>query len=220
MYSFLIRFIRRLKAAKQITANSNTSFYFSKEIDFHLHPSSSIIIKKGVTLIGVNLDPKFPHATKSKSIIALGMNSKLIIEDNLIIAPGCEIRIKDNGVLTFCGENRIDHNFSITCTNKITIGYRTLMSWNITIIDDHGHTWIGPNEKRIKGSSLPMNIGKNVGLLMNTTLLNGIQIGDNSIIGPNLVLRKSAPENCMVYHNPDLKIKKGFKMLPIGESES
>jgi serine O-acetyltransferase len=57
------------------------------------------------------------------------------------------------------------------------------------------------------------NIGNNVTISNGATIIGGIKIGDNSIIGPNaLVVRNIAP-NCVVISEPSYVVKRDGKIV-------
>ncbi len=55
--------------------------------------------------------------------------------------------------------------------------------------------------------SKPVLIGDNVFIGYSVTILKGVQIGNNSIIGANSVVTKSIPANVMAAGNPCKVIK-------------
>jgi acetyltransferase-like isoleucine patch superfamily enzyme len=219
MTNWFKKIVQRLSAVQKISAAKGATYFFSENVKFVLQTGSSIEIHKGSLRVGFDLNSNFPHASRSSSVIALGVGAKLIIEDSVSIGPGCSIRVGDGATLRFKGQNQIDHDVSISCRKEIEIGYRTEMSWNVTLMDDDGHEWLQPDGQRKRGNRVPLRIGSNVGIFMHTIVINGAQIGENSIVGPNIVIRRSVPSNCMCYEEPLLKIRNGHQMLPIGESE-
>ena len=51
-----------------------------------------------------------------------------------------------------------------------------------------------------------MVIGNNVFIGMKSTILKGVHIGDNVIIGANSLVNKDIPDNCVEAGNPCLVI--------------
>jgi len=84
-----------------------------------------------------------------------------------------------------------------------------------TMIEDN--VWIGPNvvitnakyplspnvKKELKGATLR----KNVKIGANCTLLPGIEIGENSLIGAGSVVTKNIPANKVAFGNPAIIVK-------------
>ena len=53
----------------------------------------------------------------------------------------------------------------------------------------------------------PIHIGKNVWIGSNSTILPGVSIGDNAVIGAGSVVTKDIPENMMAVGHPARVIK-------------
>lgn len=86
--------------------------------------------------------------------------------------------------------------------DKITIGENTTFGYgNIVITSRHGRK----NRKKIY--TAPVNIGKNVIVYTRCTILGGVTIGDNSIIGAGSVVTKDIPADCFAAGNPAKVIK-------------
>jgi len=86
----------------------------------------------------------------------------------------------------------------------IEIGDGTMFGNNVTIATlNHD---INP-ETRYNATPKPVKIGKKVWLGSNCTVLPGVTIGDNSIIGAGSVVVKSIPANAIAVGNPAKVIK-------------
>ena len=57
----------------------------------------------------------------------------------------------------------------------------------------------------------PINIGKNVWIGSNSTILPGVTIGDNAVIGAGSVVTKDIPENMMAVGSPAKVIRSIFE---------
>lgn len=115
-----------------------------------------------------------------------------------------EISIGDN---TSIGED-----YHITATNKIIIGNNVLMGKKITITDNsHGKTdiesLIFPPSKRRAFSKGPVTIMDNVWIGDKATILPGVTIGFNAIIGANAVVTTNIPANCVAAGIPAKIVK-------------
>ena len=99
-------------------------------------------------------------------------------------------------------------NFNLTLVDdgEIYIGDDTMFGPNVTIATA-GH----PIEPTIRAKHYQFNktitIGKNVWLGSNVTVLPGVKIGDNSVIGAGSVVTKDVPANVIVGGNPARVIK-------------
>ncbi len=100
----------------------------------------------------------------------------------------------------------------ITACNKVTIG-DGLLTGRFVYIGDNSHgglsieeATVPPAERKIysKGEIV---IGNNVWIGDKATILAGVHIGDNVIIGANSVITKDVPSNTMVAGAPARMIK-------------
>lgn len=115
------------------------------------------------------------------------------------------IHIGDNVVFT-----DYDH---ISCIDHVTIGDGTLLGRNVYISDNsHGRTDMSaigvPPARRKLDSKGPVMVGDNVWIGRCTTILSGVDIGDNCIIGANSVVTGDIPANCVAAGCPAKVIKR------------
>lgn len=96
----------------------------------------------------------------------------------------------------------INNAFSAIAFSKITIGSNVLIGVNCSIIDNDGHD-LHPNHRT---SGIPkveaVSIEDNVFLGSNVSILKGVTIGKNAVIGNGSVVVQSIPENAIAAGNP------------------
>lgn len=109
---------------------------------------------------------------------------------------------------------------------NIHIGDNFLTNYNVMILDMAPVTigdnvWIGPNvgifavahpmevagRREMLGIAKPITIGDGVWIGGNTTVLMGVTIGRNAVIGAGAVITHDVPENVVVAGNPARVIK-------------
>lgn len=117
-------------------------------------------------------------------------------EPEIIIGSGCSIG-------EFC---------HITAINKITIG-DGLLTGRFVYIGDNAHGGLSweeadtPPAKRYLKSKGEIMIGRNVWICDKVTILGGITIGDNVIIGANSVVTHDIPANSIAVGMPAKVVK-------------
>lgn len=100
----------------------------------------------------------------------------------------------------------------ITAINKITIG-DGLLTGRFVYIGDNAHGGLSieeaniPPAKRKLKSKGEIMIGKNVWIGDKVTILGGVTIGDNVIIGAGSIVTHNIPRNCMAAGMPAKVIK-------------
>ncbi len=113
-------------------------------------------------------------------IFAMGENTEVIIGSNVVLANG----------------------MSIQATSKITLEDNVMIGINCLLVDTDGHD-LNP-DKRMTGEAKSGNITikKNVVVFYNSTVLKGVTIGENSVIGCCSVVTKDIPANVFAAGNP------------------
>jgi acetyltransferase-like isoleucine patch superfamily enzyme len=119
-----------------------------------------------------------------------------IFTPSIIIGDGCNIG-------EYC---------HISAINKIVFGKNVLTGRWLTVVDNgHGKTEIEdldlPPVKRLLYSKGPVIIEDNVWIGDKVTIMPGVTVGKNSIVGANAVLTKDVPANCVVGGNPAKRLK-------------
>ncbi|MFH0710696.1 MAG: acyltransferase [Pseudomonadota bacterium] len=138
----------------------------------------------------------------------------IVIGNNVSIQSRCWIGAHDEyfgyrySPILIIGNNvTINFNCHIACINSITIGNDTLISSNVLISDHtHGETncnaFHGIRRTQPLVSKGAIVIGNNVWIGEKASILPGVCIGDNTIIGANAVVTKNIPANCIAAGNP------------------
>lgn len=88
---------------------------------------------------------------------------------------------------------------AICAANSIRIGSHCLLGANVTITDTDFHT-VMPEGRRYNTtpadiSSLPIVLEDNIWIGMNVTILKGVTIGRNTVVGAGSIVSRSLPAN-------------------------
>ncbi len=99
----------------------------------------------------------------------------------------------------------IDHGTGIVIGETAVIGKRVNIFQGVTL----GALSV---ERNLRGKKRHPTIEENCILYANATILGGqTRIGKNSIIGGNIWVTQSVPENSLLYHEPEIKIRQKGK---------
>lgn len=123
----------------------------------------------------------------------------------------------DNTITLSFGNNvQINDFVHINAVKHVSIGDNTLIASKVFITDLAHGSYLGDENDSVPDSIVkdrplsfkPVNIGNNVWIGEFVSVLPGVSIGDNAIIGSNSVVTKSIPPNCIAVGNPAKVIKK------------
>ena len=118
-----------------------------------------------------------------------GINHRCIIQTG---KPSARIKIGNR-----CGFSGV----SIVADDEVVIGDHTTVGANAVIGDRDDHADIYPSMPQ------PIHIGKHVWIGMNATIMKGVTIGDNAIVGAGAIVTKDVPANAIVAGVPAKIIK-------------
>lgn len=139
--------------------------------------------------------------SKSRASIVMYPDSVFHAAGRVKLGPGVGIVTGRNAKLTIGDNTYITASSTIYCANRIEIGSDCAIAWNTTIIDTDFHHIYYP-DGRENPLSIPIKIGDKVWIGCNSTILKGVTIGNNSVIGANTLVNKDVPPNCLAVGNP------------------
>ncbi len=181
-WSYFLPFLIRLKGVR---LSRGVIFYGSPIIS--LSPKSTIEIGERAVICSVS------------EMTALGVNHPVILRT-----------LKNNATIRI-GRNTGISGASICAAELVDIGEECLIGANVMIVDTDFHP-IRSEKRRYSGALLgvgirPTIIENNVFIGAGSTVLKGVRIGVNSVIGAGSVVTKDIPPNSIAVGNPAKVIK-------------
>lgn len=144
----------------------------------------------------------FRRAEFSKIIIGDNCTFRSSVRSNLVgINRACMISTLGEDAVIRIGCGCGLSGTVIGAAQRIEIGNNVLFGANSTITDTDWHG-IAPDERREPGAASPVIIEDNVWIGLNATVLKGVTIGKNSIIGAGSIVTKSIPANVIASGQP------------------
>ena len=134
--------------------------------------------------------------------------SKLKMGKNLQFRKGFSLLLDGVGRVVISANVFFNNYCTVCAQNGIYIGEGTVFGENVKIYD-HNHVYSDPDVliKHQGYTSAPIHIGKHCWIGSNVTILKGVTIGDNSVIGAGCVIYKNVPKNTVVINRQDLVLK-------------
>ena len=101
----------------------------------------------------------------------------------------------------------INNSCSFNCMERIEIGNGTMMGEGVRFYD-HDHVYTTEKIEKWQWSTAPIRVGRDCWIGSNVTILKGVTIGDNTIIGAGCLVRNNIPANSVVYNDGNLCVKR------------
>lgn len=140
----------------------------------------------------------------------------IVLGDHVSCYAGCSFAIGENGSCRI-GSYTLLNGALIMAEERIEIGSHCLISWGVGIADSDFHP-LDPKQRWADAEALapfaanrparqplrsrPVIIADNVWIGMNSTILKGVTIGENSVVAAGSVVTKPVPANVVVAGNP------------------
>ena len=171
-----------------------------------------IHLGKNCTFYGVPYVRRSPFST-----ISIGNNCSFRSDStsNLVgVNRKCLLNTHQEGAIIKIGDYSGFSGVVISAMERVEIGTHLLCGANVLITDFDFH-YVDPNRRQEVGSkSAPVVIENNVWLGINTVVLKGVRIGENSVIAANSLVIKDIPPNVIAGGNPCKVIKELTPPVP------
>lgn len=145
------------------------------------------------------------NSIKGTLRVELLPESSLQVGSFLMSTGPCYIKCMEQAQCQIGDRVFINHNCSITCAEKITIGNCCNIANNVVIVD-HDHK-LGTQGVVDGLESASVHIGMNVWIGANSTILKGVSIGDGAVIAAGAVVNQNVPVHEMWGGIPAKKIR-------------
>jgi acetyltransferase-like isoleucine patch superfamily enzyme len=130
--------------------------------------------------------------------LEIGRHAVLRIGRWAWIGHGCKIRVHE-GEVSIGAKTVIGQECTISAYQHVSIGRECILADRVMLIDfDHGVVEV-ERPVRLQGIyKRDVNVGHNVWMGYGACVLRGVAIGDNSVVGTNAVVTRSAPANAVL----------------------
>ncbi len=148
---------------------------------------------------------------KNTHIYIYGNGAEVIISSRTRFLGPCVIYIYDGGSL-YVGENVGIRGVSMEIGGgeSITIGDNSMFSYGITLRNHDSHKVIDYNSGRVINPAKPIKIGKHVWVCKNVTILKGVEVGNDSVLGYGALVTNNVPANTIAAGVPAVIVKESI----------
>ena len=179
------------------------------KIKVYVYKKCSTIIRGDLNIIGdgtLHIGRKWPAYCYYQTLFSLCDKSTLAVSGDFTLMTGCKV-VVDEGAKLELGGGYINHNASIACFKSIKIGHNVAIADNVVIRDSDNHTIVGSQHP----NTLPIVIGNNVWIGMNSIILKGVTIGDGAIIAAGSIVNKDIPPRALAGGAPARVIRENVE---------
>lgn len=131
----------------------------------------------------------------------------LVFNGNAHFARGVSLRANNCGIISFGCNFAANQNFFCASSTNVSFGDNILLGWNVHVRDSDGHN-IFDEVGDIINRSKPIFIGSNVWLASYVSILKGVIISDDCIVGFRSVVTKQFLETNSILSGIPAKIVK------------
>jgi len=138
-----------------------------------------------------------------------GDDSGISIGDNTIVSRNTILRTKD-GTISIARDSGIGSNCVLASASTLEIGENLLMASCVCVLAGGQHAFDRVDIPIVSQGMVSrggITIGRNVWLGTRVTVLDGVQIGDEAVIGACSLVNKDIPEYAIAYGIPAKVVK-------------
>ena len=154
--------------------------------------------------VGINLQEKIIQ-DGTWNVFQINNKADLIVGRN-VICRNFEIFHVSSGKLILHDGVFVNNSCSFNCMERIEVGNGTMMGEGVRFYD-HDHVYTAEKIEKGQWNTAPIRVGRDCWIGSNVTILKGVTIGDNTIIGAGCLIRNDIPANSVVYNDGNLVVK-------------
>ena len=140
------------------------------------------------------------------NVFQINSKASLIVGNNVICRNFENFHVS-SGKLILNDGVFINNSCSFNCMERIEVGNGTMMGEGVRFYD-HDHVYTAEKIEKWQWTTVPIRVGRDCWIGSNVTILKGVTIGDNTIIGAGCLVRKDIPANSVVYNDGNLCVKR------------
>ena len=140
------------------------------------------------------------------NVFQIDATANFVVGDNVICRNFENFHVSSGKVILHDGVF-INNSCSFNCMERIEIGSGTMMGEGVRFYD-HDHIYTAEKIEKWQWTTAPIRVGRDCWIGSNVTILKGVTIGDNTIIGAGCLIRNDIPANSVVYNDGHLSVKR------------
>lgn len=154
--------------------------------------------------VGINLQEKIIQ-DGTWNVFQINNKADLIVGSNVICRNFENFHVSSGKLILHDGVF-VNNSCSFNCMERIEIGSGTMMGEGVRFYD-HDHVYTAEKIEKRQWTTAPIRVGRDCWIGSNVTILKGVTIGDNTIIGAGCLIRNDIPANSVVYNDGNLVVK-------------
>ena len=139
------------------------------------------------------------------NVFQINNKADLIVGSNVICRNFENFHVSSGKLILHDGVF-VNNSCSFNCMERIEVGNGTMMGEGVRFYD-HDHVYTAEKIEKWQWSTAPIRVGRDCWIGSNVTILKGVTIGDNTIIGAGCLIRNDIPANSVVYNDGNLVVK-------------
>ena len=155
--------------------------------------------------VGVNHQEKIVQ-DGTWNVFQIDDKASFIVGPNVICRNFENFRVPSGKLILHDGVF-INTSCSFNCMERIEIGAGTMMGEGVRFYD-HDHVYTAEKIEKWQWTTAPIRVGRDCWIGSNVTILKGVTIGDNTIIGAGCLVRNDISANSVVYNDGNLCVKR------------